>query len=94
MNKSKCENQMSVDLGCQEKIRYEDYYQHVTQNCGDLNAECKCGAHFKQKLLKTHINDECPNQIVECSKCHLQMPRRDIHQNVDQCLESVLLINK
>ena len=33
--------------GCQAKIRYEDYMQHVTHACGELKVQCKCGMQMK-----------------------------------------------
>lgn len=80
--------------GCQTKLRYEDYLQHVTQHCCELKIQCNCGKQVRKKEFALHLSEECPNVTVLCKRCNLNMPRKHLHQNLDECLLALMKTNE
>jgi hypothetical protein len=80
--------------GCQTKLRYEDYLQHVTQHCCELKVQCNCGKQVRKKEFALHLSEECPNVKVLCKRCNLNMPRKHLHQNLDECLLALMKTNE
>ena len=90
-----CPNQSALQENCcSVKVPYSEYVRHVTQTCGELQAQCACGMQLRQKEVRRHQNEECPCQLTECARCKLVMPRRELHASIEECLMAVLQANR
>ena len=53
--------------GCRWEGELKDLETHSQRDCGYVEEECrhKCGRRYQRRLLRDHMNDECPKRPPE-----------------------------
>lgn len=78
-----CRRNIALCDVCQEPVPRLDLHTHKQQE--HTQVTCKCGLKIEKNLFDVHQNSECPQRLVPCQFCDLELVFSQSQDHEDYC---------
>ncbi|XP_072289242.1 TRAF-type zinc finger domain-containing protein 1-like [Eucyclogobius newberryi] len=78
-----CHRNIALCDVCQEPVPRSDLYTHKQQEHSQVS--CKCGLKVDKNLFDIHQNAECPQRLVPCPYCDLELVFSQSKEHEEYC---------
>lgn len=78
-----CQRNLTLCKVCGEPVPTSQQEEHFEEYHTEV--KCECGQRLEKMNLEEHKETTCPNRLVDCQFCELQLPFCKLTTHVDYC---------
>lgn len=83
MHVTHCQRNLTLCKVCGEPVPTSQQEEHFEEYHTEV--KCECGQRLEKMNLEEHKETTCPNRLVDCQFCELQLPFCKLTTHVDYC---------